>query len=164
MGVKFTPNKVGIDRLFYQPSKPVSTYMRKLAEEVKLEAVALCPISKPVIDPGYSRKVKARGFTRPPNVVKRKTPGALKASHRVMPGIRPGSMVVIAAQRYALAVHNGRRAVTIHADPTTNGFTYLRWAERGGTVVFTRRDVHQKARAPNPWLLTALRHKVPNRR
>jgi hypothetical protein len=159
LGAKFTPNTFGIDLLFHHPSKPVPRYIKRLAEEVLVAAVESCPVSNPPADPGDTRRVQHRGFTRPPK--KRvKAPGALKRSHRVRPGLQPGSQIVEATERYALAVHNGRRAVNISPVRATA----LRWVNPDGSVTYTRKTVHQKARAPHPWLRTALVRKIPNRR
>lgn len=55
--------------------------------------------------------------------------------------------------RYAAAVHEGRRALTIRSRP---GGPLLRFRGRNGQWVYAR-EVHQKARRARPYLSTALR-------
>lgn len=55
--------------------------------------------------------------------------------------------------RYAAAVHNGRRALTIRAKP---GGPMLRFRGRNGQWVYAR-EVRQRARPARPFLTTALR-------
>lgn len=79
--------------------------------------------------------------------------GPLRASGSMSPATPSGSEVVGAVEYtadYALAVHNGRRAITI---VPRNG-KFLRF-EVGGRVVYAR-SVHQPARAGRPFLTDAL--------
>lgn len=58
--------------------------------------------------------------------------------------------------RYAAAVHNGRRALTIRAKTRADGRQGRLKFTVGGRTVYAR-EVHQPARAGRPYLATALR-------
>lgn len=84
--------------------------------------------------------------------------GNLRATGRVIPAAVRGLTVVggvIYDAKYAAAVHEGRRALTIRA----KGNGRLRFVV-DGQVVYAR-QVHQPARAGRPWLATALREQAP---
>ena len=97
-------------------------------------------------------KVLRRTHTRSQILVPVDT-GYLRASGRIDPATVKGLTVVGAVvydAKYAAAVHNGRRALTIRA----KGNGRLRFVV-DGRVVYARR-VHQPARAGRPYLSTAL--------
>jgi hypothetical protein len=85
--------------------------------------------------------------------------GNLRASGQMELGSDRGSLViggVTYTARYAAAVHEGRRALTIRARRPGG---MLRFTV-GGRTVFAR-SVHQPARAGRPFLLTALAEVAP---
>ncbi len=80
--------------------------------------------------------------------------GNLRATGKIDPATVRGLLVVGGVEytaRYAAAVHEGRRALTIRA----KGNGRLRFVV-DGRVVYAR-SVHQPARAGRPYLSTALR-------
>lgn len=85
-----------------------------------------------------------------------KTPvdtGNLRSSHqfKIKNGAEKITGEVFTNVKYALAVHEGRRAVTIY--PTNKQALAFRW--HGQQMV--RKSVHQPARRGRPWLADALR-------
>lgn len=83
--------------------------------------------------------------------------GRLRASGKSRVGGRGNTVVGVVryTAAYALAVHNGRRALTI---VPRNG-KYLKFQVDGRTVY--ARSVHQPARAGRPWLTRALLDVAP---
>lgn len=82
----------------------------------------------------------------------------LRASGRLIPTRTRGGLVLGGVEytaRYAAAVHNGRRALTIRA----KGNGRLKFVVDGRTVY--ARSVHQKARKGRPYLAQALREVAP---
>lgn len=98
-------------------------------------------------------RVIRRTFTRSQVLVPVDT-GNLRASGKMDLGSDRGLLVVGSityTARYAAAVHEGRRALTIRA----KGNGRLKFTVDGRTVY--ARQVHQPARAGRPYLSTALR-------
>lgn len=82
----------------------------------------------------------------------------LRASGRPILGRARGALILGGVEytaRYAAAVHNGRRALTIRA----KGNGRLKFVVDGRTVY--ARSVHQKARKARPYLAQALREVAP---
>lgn len=79
--------------------------------------------------------------------------GNLRASHQFKLTSTPSQITgeVFTKVKYALVVHNGRRAVTIY--PKTKQALAFRWHGQQ----FVRKSVHQPARRGRPWLTDALR-------
>ena len=79
--------------------------------------------------------------------------GTLRASHqfRLTQGANSVKGEVFTKVKYALAVHEGRRALTIY--PKNKQALAFRW--HGQQMV--RKSVHQPARRGRPWLRDALR-------
>lgn len=102
-------------------------------------------------------RVVRRTFTRSQILAPVDT-GYLRASGRLVLGRDRGAVVIGSVEytaRYAAAVHNGRRALTIRA----KGNGRLKFTVDGRTVY--ARSVHQPARAGRPFLSTALREVAP---
>lgn len=98
-------------------------------------------------------RVVRRTFTRS-QVLAPVDTGLLRASGRMDLGRDRGMLVIGGVEytaRYAAAVHDGRRALTIRA----KGNGRLKFTV-DGRVVYAR-SVHQPARAGRPYLSTALR-------
>jgi hypothetical protein len=79
--------------------------------------------------------------------------GNLRASHQFKIKNSGNSITgeVFTNVNYALAVHEGRRALTIY--PKNKQALAFRWHGRQ----YVRKSVHQPARRGRPWLRTALR-------
>jgi hypothetical protein len=98
-------------------------------------------------------RVVRRTFTRSQILAPVDT-GLLRASGRMDLGRDRGMLVIGGVEytaRYAAAVHDGRRALTIRA----KGNGRLKFTVDGRTVY--ARQVHQPARPGRPYLATALR-------
>ena len=118
---------------------------RLIINRPKLQAVGMEGARKIV------RKVTRRTFNRSQLLCPVDT-GNLRASGSMTLGDR-GAFVVGRVEytaRYAAAVHEGRRALTIRA----RGGGYLKFVVDGRTVY--ARSVHQPARRGRPFLRTAL--------
>lgn len=119
--------------------------------KAKLNAVGLNEARKSV------RKVVRGTFNRSQVLVPVDN-GVLRASGKQDPPTVRGLLVTGGVEytaRYAAAVHNSRRALTIRAKPRAGGRPgYLKFTVGGRTVY--ARQVHQKARAGRPYLSTAL--------
>jgi len=116
-------------------------------DEAQLNAVGLREARKKV------NRVIRRTHARSQVLVPVNT-GLLRSTGRIEPATVHGLVVVggvVYDARYAAAVHNGRRALTIRA----KGNGRLKFTVDGRTVY--ARQVHQKARAGRPYLATALR-------
>ena len=84
--------------------------------------------------------------------------GTLRATGRMILGRARGALVIGGVEytaRYAAAVHDGRRALTIRA----KGNGRLKFVVDGRTVY--ARSVHQPARKGRPYLAQALREVAP---
>jgi hypothetical protein len=102
-------------------------------------------------------RVVRRTFNRSQILVPVDT-GTLRATGRMVLGRARGALIIGSIEytaRYAAAVHNGRRALTIRA----KGNGRLKFVVDGRTVY--ARSVHQPARRARPYLAQALREVAP---
>ncbi len=107
-------------------------------------------------------RVVRRTFTRSQVLVPVDN-GLLRGSGRPVLGRDRGMLVIGSIEytaKYAAAVHEGRRALTIKAKPRRDGRPgYLKF-NVGGRTVYAR-SVRQPARAGRPFLAQALREVAP---
>jgi hypothetical protein len=127
-----------------------------VAHTLRLNRATLTGVGKDEARKRVNRVVR-RTFNRSQILVPVDT-GNLRATGRMVLGRSRGALVIGSIEytaRYAAAVHNGRRALTIRA----KGNGRLKFVVDGRTVY--ARSVHQKARKARPYLAQALREVAP---
>jgi hypothetical protein len=127
-----------------------------VAHTLRLNRATLTGVGKDEARKRVNRVVR-RTFNRSQVLVPVDT-GNLRATGRMILGRARGALVIGGVEytaRYAAAVHDGRRALTIRA----KGNGRLKFVVDGRTVY--ARSVHQPARKGRPYLAQALREVAP---
>lgn len=127
-----------------------------VAHTLRLNRATLTGVGKDEARKRVNRVVR-RTFNRSQVLVPVDT-GNLRATGRMVLGRARGALIIGSIEytaRYAAAVHNGRRALTIRA----KGNGRLKFVVDGRTVY--ARSVHQPARRARPYLAQALREVAP---
>lgn len=127
-----------------------------VAHTLRISKAALTGVGKDEARKRINRVVR-RTFNRSQVLVPVDT-GLLRASGKMILGRARGALIIGGVEytaRYAAAVHNGRRALTIRA----RGNGLLKFTVDGRTVY--ARSVRQPARPGRPYLAQALREVAP---